>query len=102
MWFFVLLGSWVLNPGPQRVYPWGDTFDPNKANTDETQVGATNAVGCFALGVSPYGCEELAGNVWEWTRSLWGHSANLDFKYPYVPTDGREDLAAPDNVDRAL
>jgi iron(II)-dependent oxidoreductase len=42
--------------------------------------------------MSPYGVEEMSGNVWEWTRSLWGEDRKEpDFGYPYDPTDGRED-----------
>jgi formylglycine-generating enzyme required for sulfatase activity len=34
---------------------------------------------------------EMAGNVREWTRSLWGKSAERpDYRYPYRSTDGRE------------
>jgi formylglycine-generating enzyme required for sulfatase activity len=33
----------------------------------------------------------MAGNVREWTRSLWGKSAERpDYRYPYRSTDGRE------------
>lgn len=56
-------------------------------------------MGCFPSGASPYGVEELSGNVWEWTRSLWGTSFGLpDFKYPYDPGDGRENRDASEDV----
>ena len=52
-------------------------------------------VGCFPGGASPYGVEDLSGNVFEWTRNLWGKSwSEPDFIYPYIPEDGREDLDA--------
>ncbi|MEF8728589.1 MAG: SUMF1/EgtB/PvdO family nonheme iron enzyme [Accumulibacter sp.] len=53
---------------------------------------------------SPCGCEDLAGNVWEWTRSLWGTDWNKpDFGYPYDANDRlREDPDAPDNVWRVV
>ncbi len=79
-----------------RIYPWGDDFDSNKANTDESRIGETSAVGCFPGGASPYGVEEMSGNVWEWTRSI-------SKAYPYDPRDGeRENLRAGDNVARVL
>ena len=50
-----------------RVFPWGDEFDPAKANTAESKIGATTPVGQFSpQGDSPYGCADMAGNVWEW------------------------------------
>ena len=45
----------------------------------------------------------MSGNVWEWTRSLWGSNwQKPDFTYPYNPHDGREDMEAPDNIHRVL
>ncbi len=86
-----------------RRYPWGADPDPNRANYDDTGIVDTSAVGCFPGGVSPYGVEELSGNVWEWTRSLWGEDwREPTFTYPYVSADGREDINAGDEVGRVL
>lgn len=85
------------------IYPWGDLPDPQKANISKTGLDTTTAVGCFSGGTSIYGCEEMAGNVWEWTRSLWGEDWRTPtFNYPYNPSDGREDFNASDEIRRVL
>ena len=78
-----------------RRYPWGEEPDPNRASYDDTGIGTTSAVGCFPGGASPYGVEDLSGNVWEWTRSHYRD-------YPYEPEDGRENLEAGTDVPRVL
>lgn len=86
-----------------RRYPWGEEFDANRANCRETQIGEASVVGCFPGGASPYGCEEMAGNVWEWTRSLWGEDWKAPaFTYPYAAGDGRESTEASSQVLRVL
>lgn len=82
------------NPFMGRAYPWGETFDPEKANT-EGVIEECSALGCYATGASPWGCEDMAGNIWEWTRSLWGNRLGIaEFGYPYRSQDGREVINA--------
>lgn len=85
------------NPATARQYPWGDSTDPNRANYADTQIGPPSAVGAFVGGASPYGVEELSGNLWEWTRSLG------EFEYPYAnKLKECENLKAKDDVSRVV
>ncbi|MFB0536058.1 MAG: SUMF1/EgtB/PvdO family nonheme iron enzyme, partial [Anaerolineae bacterium] len=71
-----------------RQWPWGNDFDPARANTREGGPGRTTAVGKYSpAGDSPYGAADMSGNVWEWCSSLSGD-------YPYDSDDGREELEA--------
>jgi formylglycine-generating enzyme required for sulfatase activity len=73
------------------LYPWGNEYpngtrlnycDQNCDNDhmDESVSDGyryTAPVGSFPAGASPYGVLDMAGNVWEWTRSQMG-----DYPYP--------------------
>ena len=86
-----------------RTYPWGNEWDAGKCNTSESGLGMTSPVGMYPEGASPYGCLDMAGNVWQWTRSVWGKSyGKPDFIYPYRVGDGRENLDAGNDVLRVL
>jgi formylglycine-generating enzyme required for sulfatase activity len=56
------------------IYPWGSQRDEERCNTAGVKQGA-----------SPDGLLDMAGNVWEWTRSVCE-------VYPYDPENGREDI----------
>jgi formylglycine-generating enzyme required for sulfatase activity len=58
-------------------YSYGRGFDAARANTDETGIRQTSAVGIFPNGASPYGVEEMSGNVWEWCLNEYGEPNNL-------------------------
>jgi formylglycine-generating enzyme required for sulfatase activity len=79
-----------------RLYPWGDQLPTDELCSFDYHVFDTTPVGQYSpQGDSPYGCADMAGNVWEWTRSRYD-------EYTYEPTDGREDLGADRNVPRVL
>jgi formylglycine-generating enzyme required for sulfatase activity len=86
----------------ERVFSWGDEPDPNRANYGDSQIGDTSAVGCFPG--NGLGLHDMLGNVWEWTRSLWGKDwRKPDFGYPYDATDAkREALDARDDMWRVV
>jgi toxoflavin biosynthesis protein ToxD len=70
-----------------RLWPWGNEWDTDKANSVEQRNDDATPVGSFPTGMSPYGALDMVGNVWQWTSSL-------DRTYPYNANDGREDLSA--------
>jgi formylglycine-generating enzyme required for sulfatase activity len=73
-----------------RVYPWGNRWEANRANTFEMKLNSTTPVTRFATeGASPYGVADLVGNVSEWCFSMFS-------RYPYRADDGRELLQLAD------
>jgi gamma-glutamyl hercynylcysteine S-oxide synthase len=86
-------------------WPWGNDFDKSRCNTIEGAKNQATPVGAYTpAGDSPFGCADMAGNVWEWTRSLWGDDPRQAYwKYPYDANDHRrEDLAADNRILRVL
>ncbi len=78
------------NPNPLRRYPWGEDFANDLCNGSASNIHSLSPVGCFPEGASVYGCEDLSGNLQEWTRSLHSNASG-QFSYPYDTQDGRED-----------
>lgn len=80
----------------ERTYPWGneDPWADNlyRANITGSQDGYqyTSPVGAYGLGASPYGVLDMAGNVWEWCRDLYGSSY-----YSQTPTGGWNNPLGP-------
>jgi len=49
-----------------RKWPWGIKWDAEKCNAYLNGPKTTTPVGAYPSGASPYGCLDMAGNVWEW------------------------------------
>ena len=74
----------------KRLYPWGNEKPRSDLAFFGGFRGQTVPVGRFPKGASPYGVLDMAGQAWEWTRSMFR-------PYPYKPGDGREDLSADES-----
>jgi len=69
-------------------FPWGRQFDTACANLQGQDDGFDGLapVGSFPLGASPFGAQDMAGNVWEWCRDWYD-----PFAYRPAPADGEVD-----------
>lgn len=75
--------------GPSSLsYPWGDGFSAARVVYGANSNGETVNTGILN-GESWVGAQDLSGNVWEWTSTIFDR-----FTYPYNSSDGREDVNA--------
>jgi formylglycine-generating enzyme required for sulfatase activity len=77
-----------------RSFPWGESIDCDHANYNYC-VGDTTRVGSYPSGASPYGCLDMAGNVWEWVADWY------DEDY-YISSPDRNPLGPDSGIFRVL
>jgi formylglycine-generating enzyme required for sulfatase activity len=69
-----------------REYPWGEHFSADRANLGEGSRAGPTPVGSFPRGASPFGVLDMAGNLDEWTRSVYAPYPGAPDAVPAVET----------------
>lgn len=69
------------------LYPWGSARPNSRRcnfrDTEDESVGDTTKVGSYGKGISPFSVHDMAGNVIEWTQTLYKpypYSESIDVK----------------------
>jgi 8-oxo-dGTP pyrophosphatase MutT (NUDIX family) len=91
-----------------RLFPWGNDWDPTRCNTRLSGISAKTDVDRYPNGISPYGCYDMAGNVWEWTNtwkekdktivvkggswSKFGILPWCSYRFDYEPNEGQQNV----------
>ncbi|UCD77205.1 MAG: SUMF1/EgtB/PvdO family nonheme iron enzyme [Desulfobacterales bacterium] len=63
---------------PASIYPWGANWDSNRANTRESRLSRTTAVGLYPEGASPVGALDMSGNVREWCQNEYENPNQIE------------------------
>ncbi|MBL4845277.1 MAG: SUMF1/EgtB/PvdO family nonheme iron enzyme [Planctomycetes bacterium] len=104
-WVYAAIGT------DGRTYPWGTSMRDTGTRTNVKNAGAhqdsydaTSPVDSLPAGASPFGCEGMAGNVFEWVWDYYeplptGDILRVD---PEGPSEGSERVARGGGYDHEL
>ena len=53
------------------IYPWGNEWSLDKSNNPYKHSTGTKPIASYPEGRSPYGLNDMSGNVWEWVDSYY-------------------------------
>ena len=75
-----------------RLYPWGEAWQLEAANSEEVGIERLTAVGLFTTGATVERIMDISGNVWEWCQTRYWDKKRKEYPIPYREDDGREQL----------